>query len=195
MMNFHQRSPTSVCVFRAAPVTSSEEAEWSFFSSFFVAFWKDLVLDSSSQTESYQAKSLKVSTTTDEKAASFSSDWTTLSQTALAQRLIKTRTYPAFANLRLSAPPSRGDPDVSEPAATAAAVPTIAGSTRSMAADVLGALHSVFEDLLLNQLMWRHVPQLTALMALLSALIGASNWRVRFGTPCFGTLLRQGLVR
>jgi hypothetical protein len=103
------------------------------------------------------------------------------------RNLLQSRTYPAFAALSDSLPSfaraTRSNASVAEQAQVAPRdtnePPQVSGMQRSTAADMIGGLHSVFEDLLLNQVAWRHVPKLAALLATLARIAGARDWQVR----------------
>lgn len=88
-------------------------------------------------------------------------------QLVSAQRNMSARLYPCFAAL-----------EGPTPANSAPAPPPHAlGSTsRAAAADILGSLHSVLQELLLHQLTWPHVPRLAGLLAAMSASIGDAAW-------------------
>ena len=65
-------------------------------------------------------------------------------------------------------------------AASSGSLPSIAGSGRNVAANLLRALHSVFEDLKLNLFDWHHIPRMAVLMYQLSSHIAADEWKACF---------------
>ena len=164
----------------SAPACASESAEWAHFADFLQGFWSDMLLDgvAAAHCEARPAP-----------AAPAHSAWDKLLASPTTQQLVSMRKHPAFATVVL--------PAVAAPRGRSAAQPppAVGGAARAAAVDVLGALHSVFEDLQLNQLAWRHVPHLAALLATLSAQAGAKHWQVRdtvsltacnadIGAPC-----------
>ena len=166
----------------AAPSTALASEEWRFFVSHFQTFFTQLLSgqDGASAAEPDSAGARQGSA-----GATRDSAWAKLSQRQATQSVMHSRTYPAFAAL----PPARSEVSTApglldSSSAEAGSVREMSGMQRSVVADLLGALHSVFEDLLLDQLLWRHVPHLAALLATLSALAGASDWKVLTSKIC-----------
>lgn len=107
--------------------------------------------------------------------------WQSLLASPIAQQCLNSRSYPAFASL-----------DGVHRAALCASVVENAGASpprtltsneRRGVAELLDALHSVFEDLLLDQLTWQNVPPLASLLFDLASLLGAGSRMVR-RSPC-----------
>lgn len=99
--------------------------------------------------------------------------WTRVLQLDEAQQLLSTRLYPAFASLVQV--PAQGSARGRQNMGSV----SIGGDRRNMMVGMLEALHSVFEDLKLDQVLWRHIPQLAALLSGLTSAVGLKSWKVR----------------
>ena len=175
-----------LCRFRCASPSGCEEAGWKAFHDFMVMFWSTEIC---SAAEGAPQEGDGPSTPDHESTmdTSFAPEepWTRVMQLDEAQQLLSTRLYPAFASL------------VKEPSKTAAkraydmgsGIISIDGDRRNMMVGMLQALHSVFEDLKLDQVLWRHIPSLAALLAALSGSVNLTSWKVR--AQCFPQSLRQ----
>jgi hypothetical protein len=104
------------------------------------------------------------------------SAWAHLLICQSTQELLGSRAYPALACLRQ--PSASQHASHTSPLGDGSAARCLTGNARNNAAEILEALHSVFEDLQLNQLMWQHVPNLVGLLLPLSGAIGADSWMV-----------------
>lgn len=100
--------------------------------------------------------------------------WNRVVQLDEAQHLLSTRLYPAFASLvgEPAKRPLQRAHDVGSGSIS------IGGDRRNMMVGMLEALHSVFEDLKLDQVLWRHIPCLAALLAALAGSVSLSSWKV-----------------
>ena len=87
------------------------------------------------------------------------------------------RSYPAFACV--AALQRAAQDRVSGQDAQPGAARTLSGNERRSVAELLDALHSVFEDLLLDQLTWQHAPELASLLFDMATLLGAEARMVR----------------
>jgi hypothetical protein len=91
-----------------------------------------------------------------------------------AQQLLSMRLYPAFASLLVD------NAKTLQPAHNVGSrIICIGGDCRNMMVGMLEALHSVFEDLKLDQVLWRHIPCLAALLAALAGSVSLNSWKVR----------------
>lgn len=100
--------------------------------------------------------------------------WSRVVQLDEAQQLLSQRLYPAFASLvsEASKTSSKRAHDVGS------GTVSIGGDRRNMMVGMLEALHSVFEDLKLDQVLWRHIPSLAALLAALAGSVSMDSWQV-----------------
>jgi hypothetical protein len=149
-----------------------EQEEWEAFAAHFRTFWTGLLTNEVTPSNSGAIDTTGAPAQGSEAKAYA---WDALVKRPCGRSLLSSRAYPALAGLldasALPAAPEHGT-------AVRGGAMTLSGTARSTVADVLGALHSVFEDLLLSQLLWRHVPRLAALLAGAAQLAGASEWEV-----------------
>lgn len=153
-------------MYRGVRVLGDEHVEWKEFSSFIVSFWhaqltqQDVTPQKNEHTPSH-----------------FGEDpWQVLMALDEPQSMLQTRQYPAFLALAGSVHgghhSDRKMEDFPEKV-------VLQGDRRNMAADSLAALHSIFEDLMLDMTMWRHLPGMAALLACLSRMLSEAQWEVR----------------
>jgi hypothetical protein len=143
-----------------------EETDWKNFQTFITCFWRAQIL-AQSEPAAVQRLPLRVIAEPDDA-------WEALLQLDGTQALLKGRLYPACADLAPSPHAAEShDEDMCRSVTQA-----LHGDLRNSFADVLGALHSVFEDLMLDQMLWRWLPCLAALLATLAHNLGLQLWKV-----------------
>ena len=160
---------------RRARFTGREDAEWRDFQSALLEFWHAILTNTDGADP---ASDMQAAETADEASA-----WQRLKCRHAAQRLLTGATHAAFAALNKANLSHAADGAVTKQCQSD--VTGITGTARSTAADTLGALHSVFEELRLNQLLWRHLPTMAALLSAMAAQAGERAYQVRHHTACF----------
>jgi hypothetical protein len=157
-----------------------EEADWKAFHEFMMQFWSSTIAEATDNAtnEPRVPPPQNVAMDVSEPADA----WSQVLQLDETQQLLSTRLYPAFAHLA-SEPPDFGRIDQAQVQQA-----RIQGALRNLMVGVLEALHSIFEDLKLDQVLWRHIPYLASLLLCLAKAVSLDSWQVSFGTLANATL-------
>lgn len=160
---------------RCAPQSGCEEVGWKAFHDFMVMFWSTEIC-SAAEGAPQEADGPSTPDHASAMDTSFAPEdpWARFIQTDEAQQLLSTRLYPAFASLVKE--PSKASPKRTHD--VGGGTISISGDRRNMMVGMLQALHSVFEDLKLDQVLWRHIPSLASLLAALTASVNLCSWKV-----------------